>query len=78
MYCISFLSTNYTLLAEKYLKENDVETMIIPTPREITKSCGMSIKIDFGDINRCKQILRENQVQILGVFSIENKKAIPV
>jgi hypothetical protein len=49
---ISFESTHYAMMTEKKLKERYPLDMI-PTPRCITASCGLSLKVAFdliGDV----------------------------
>ncbi|ATW24311.1 DUF3343 domain-containing protein [Candidatus Formimonas warabiya] len=43
-YVISFESTHYAIMTEKKLKEKFPVDMV-PTPRCITASCGLSLKI---------------------------------
>lgn len=43
-YVISFESTHYAMMMEKRLKEK-FKINMIPTPRSITASCGLSLKI---------------------------------
>lgn len=40
---LTFDSVNYAMQAEKAFKEDEVEFKTIPTPREISSSCGLSI-----------------------------------
>ena len=52
-YIIAFESTHYAIMIEKKLKEK-YKVSMIPTPREITASCGLSIKFkedNYKDIN---------------------------
>ncbi len=44
MYIISFNSTHHAIKIEKLLKENNISCTTIPTPREISASCGLSIR----------------------------------
>ncbi len=56
-YVISFSSTHYAIMTEKLLKEKYPIT-VIPTLREITKSCGLSIKVapeDFTEVSHTLQ-----------------------
>ncbi|MDI6600189.1 MAG: DUF3343 domain-containing protein [Thermoanaerobacteraceae bacterium] len=46
MYLTAFNSTQQALLAEKRLKSTGKAYKIIPTPREIDASCGISIVVD--------------------------------
>lgn len=48
-YILSFDSTTHAIQAEKALMQVFSIT-VIPTPREITKNCGLSIKINSPDI----------------------------
>lgn len=75
MIVISFYSTNYTFLAEKFLKDKDISIMIIATPRIITRSCGMSIKFEKKDIDKVKEILIKNKIQVMGIYEIEKNSA---
>lgn len=46
MYLVAFDSTQQALLAEKRLKAEERVCKIIPTPREVDASCGISILTD--------------------------------
>lgn len=41
-YFISFGSANHAILTENILREEKIDVAIIPTPREVTESCGLS------------------------------------
>jgi len=51
-YLLTFVSTSYLLKADKELSNNNIEHLIIPTPRILSKSCSESIKIKGEDINK--------------------------
>lgn len=58
-YVISFDSTHYALDTEKKLKDHvDIET--IPTPREISTSCGLSIKFKIDLFESVKNIIKDD------------------
>ncbi len=40
-------STHQIMKLEKILLEKDFQVRIIPVPKEVTSSCGLSIKFDF-------------------------------
>lgn len=48
MYLISFKSTHHAMMMEMKVKEKNLKALTIPTPRAISNSCGMSIKLDGG------------------------------
>jgi hypothetical protein len=57
---ITFESTHHAMAAESYLKEQGIFTKTIPTPRDITLSCGLAIMVAKDDIERIKE-LREKE-----------------
>lgn len=73
-YVISFNSTHHAIKSEKRLKEELIELRMIPTPREITASCGLSIKFNGTDIekvsNIMKQLIEKEDISIKGIFRI--------
>lgn len=79
-YCVvTFASTSGALKGEKLMKAANREFVIMPTPREITTSCGLSFKIRPGDAEESCQVLREGGVEISGVYHLTregNKKII--
>ena len=51
MYIVSFNSTHHAIRTEKILNENTITCTTLPTPREITASCGISIRFLFEEVN---------------------------
>jgi hypothetical protein len=49
-YLLTFQNITQLLKAEKELKNNNIECLIVPTPRILSKSCSESIKIKEEDI----------------------------
>jgi hypothetical protein len=73
-YCVfTFVSTSQALKAEKVLKENDSEFIIMPTLREISSSCGLSIKITPEHLDEYKKTLEDSQVVIEGIYRINKE-----
>ncbi|MCC0784737.1 DUF3343 domain-containing protein [Clostridioides sp. ES-S-0108-01] len=70
MYIVSFNSTHHAIRSEKLFGKNSLKVMVLPTPREITASCGISIKFSFEDMEKIKNILVENNVDIKGIYCI--------
>lgn len=63
-YVITFTSTHQAIKFERMLLPNfDIE--LIPTPREVSASCGLSLKFTSHD-----------RAQLLEAISIENKQGI--
>ena len=72
MVVISFDSTNFAMMADKCLSEEHFEKMVIPTPRAISNSCGISLMIEEDSIEGAKKIIKYNNLTIKGIFKIEN------
>lgn len=69
-YVIAFDSTHYAIQGEKELKNKGIDIKIIPTPREITASCGLSIRFKPEALNDVKNILQEALLSIKGIYEI--------
>ncbi len=52
---LTFDSVNFAMQAEKAIKEDGIEFKTIPTPREISSSCGLSIMTDLENIEYMKR-----------------------
>ena len=72
MVVISFDSTNFAMMADKCFSEEHFEKMVIPTPRAISNSCGISLMIEEDSIEGAKKIIKHNNLTINGIFKIEN------
>ena len=72
---ILFPNVTEGLKLEKLLKENAVKYTIVPTPRELSKSCGISIMYEFGDDSLIKRIAEEHGIRTEGFKSLIRKKA---
>lgn len=71
MYIVAFNSTHNAIKTEKLLQKDDIKATTLPTPREISASCGISIKFEKDDIERVKNVLSENNIDCKGLFMIE-------
>ncbi|HKL10407.1 MAG TPA: DUF3343 domain-containing protein [Clostridia bacterium] len=58
---IAFDSTHLAIKVERMLK-GSIDVEMIPTPRSITASCGLSIKTDREEMENIKERLREMDV----------------
>lgn len=56
-FVLTFNSTHHAIHTEKLLKRAGVDAEMIPTPREITASCGLSIKFSTGMLDRVMEVI---------------------
>mgnify|MGYP000589053002 CR=1 FL=1 len=59
MYIISFNSTHQAIKCDKAFGKNEIDYTVLPTPREISQSCGMSIRFVLEDMDKIKEIIAE-------------------
>ncbi len=77
-YIITFESTHLAISTEKFLLAQ-VSVEMVPTPREISASCGLSLKISLTHIEQVKAILDERSKEGLKLYHMrrEEGKKIP-
>lgn len=71
MIVVSFESTHHAMFAEKMFEKAKLEMMIIPTPREVDKSCGISIKIEETVIQEAIRIIERYRIGVKGIYEIQ-------
>lgn len=69
-YIIAFDSTHYAINTEKKLM-GAAPMMMVPTPREISVSCGLSIKIRDQDLESILEALAEVSKEGMSLFRID-------
>lgn len=71
-YCVvTFQSTQCALLGEKHLVEKNVDLIVIPTPREISASCGLALKVFCNDIDMIRDELAGAKVAAGGFYKMD-------
>ncbi|MGI5880375.1 MAG: DUF3343 domain-containing protein [Syntrophomonadaceae bacterium] len=69
----TFISTSHALKAEQLLKEINAEFIIMPTLREISSSCGLSVKLASENHSNYYQYLIDHNVDIDGAYNVEKQ-----
>lgn len=65
---ITFKSTHHTIQGEGFLEDRGLEFKTIPTPREISKSCGLSILFQLDDLYIVEDIVSQATIKIDSVY----------
>ncbi|CFW97553.1 Protein of unknown function DUF3343 [Syntrophomonas zehnderi OL-4] len=73
-YLFTFVSTSHALKAEKVLKNAGGEFIMIPTLREISSSCGLSIKIAPPFLKEYQELFKENKVALAGTYYVTKEQ----
>lgn len=72
-YIFTFDSTQQAMRCEKELKSEGFVVRIIPTPREITASCGLSLRFEKKDQALIQKKVDSQGLEILGVYRVEKE-----
>ncbi len=57
------------------LKESKISVTITPTPREVSKCCGISLLIkNKSDLSKIRECIEKNNIEIIDIFEIQVKK----
>lgn len=67
-YVIAFDSTQQAIRTEMLLEYADIDIDTMPTPKEITAGCALSIGFAGGDLERVAAILRDERVEVRGIY----------
>ncbi|WP_077369305.1 DUF3343 domain-containing protein [Anaerosalibacter sp. Marseille-P3206] len=67
---LTFESTHHAISGEKVFKEAGLKFKTIPTPREITSSCGLSIRFDLEDLEDAKKSIEKTNLAIKGIYKL--------
>jgi hypothetical protein len=67
-YILTFQNTLGAINGESVLKEKKIKVEIMPTPTAITKSCGISIKINCENIDKIQELLSNKEINVRAIY----------
>ena len=70
-YNVLFPNPDNGMRLYKKLKEEGVGAVIAPTPRSASKCCGISLLVKEKDIERIRDCVRKNSIEILDIVTVE-------
>ncbi len=70
-YIAVFDSTHYALHFEKVIRGGGFAINIMPVPREITASCGISAKLETVEIEKIKELAVTENLKVGGYYHVE-------
>lgn len=65
---LTFQSTHHAMRAEKVLESEGIKIKTIPTPRDISLSCGLSIRVSVEDIDTIKGLMKNSILEYKGLY----------
>lgn len=67
-YIVTFQNTHEAMKAEREAIKNQVKVVVIPTPTYITKSCGISLKIEEENIHDIIELVKSENIKVKEIF----------
>jgi hypothetical protein len=71
---VLFPSHTEGIKLDSLLRKNGIKHTIVPTPRQLSVSCGISIMYNEEEVDRVRRLIEENGVNILRMESLEFEK----
>lgn len=65
---VTFKSTHHTIQSEGVFKSKGIIIKTIPTPREITVSCGLAIIFALDDLPKVEEMVSNSEINIDGIY----------
>lgn len=70
-YYVLFNNHENGIRLKKELNNEKIKAVISPTPRKLSKCCGISLMIDEEDIDKIREIADKKKIEILEIDWIE-------
>jgi len=71
---VLFPNVTEGLKLEKHLKENNIKYTIVPTPRELSKCCGICIMYEKEVEDSVKRVVDKYEIKTEGFRSLPKRK----
>jgi hypothetical protein len=76
-YIVTFQNTHEAMKAEREALKSGIKLIVIPTPTYITKSCGISLKIEEENIKNIIELIKSETIKVKEIF-IRNGETVKV
>ncbi|MBU3190068.1 DUF3343 domain-containing protein [Clostridium bowmanii] len=67
-YIVTFQNTLEAMKAERETIKKQIKVVVIPTPTYITKSCGISLKIEEENIQSIFKLIKSENIRVKKIF----------
>jgi hypothetical protein len=67
---VLFHTTSSATQAEKVMKKAGLTTKLIPTPRQFSSDCGVSLRFTWDEFNMVESLLSAARVEIVSVHQM--------
>ncbi len=73
---VLFFTSSGALRAEKTCTRAGLTVKLIPTPRELSSDCGISLRFDWSESERVRTLLAGARVEVAGIHELQGGKRI--
>lgn len=74
LYLIVFNNTHEAITAESKLKEMAISNIVMPTPTDITKSCGICLRIKEEELEEIKTLIAKEYFKVKNIcYKVDGK-----
>lgn len=73
---VSFETPHHTIKADKALAEVNIVKVVYPIPREISRDCGMGIRLLQADLEQALQLFTEKGILYKHVFPVDGRDKV--
>jgi len=70
-YLLTFQNTHEAMKAEREAIKNKIKVVVVPTPTYITKSCGISLKVDEESFNNIVELIKSENIKVKEMFAFD-------
>jgi hypothetical protein len=67
---VLFQNHTWGLLLYEALKESGIRATIVPTPRALSKNCGMALRMEAEALDAAKAVIEKKKIEILEIASL--------
>lgn len=72
-YILVFNNTHEAMQGESVCKNEKIKSTMMPTPSYITKSCGISLKINDTEFESVIKLIKDGKFNVKAIFKKEDK-----
>lgn len=73
-YIVTFNNTHEAMQAEALCVNKNLKVTMMPTPTYITKSCGISLKVELKDEVALKSVVSEENLSYKTIYELKENK----
>lgn len=75
-YLLIFKNTHYALACEKIFTQQNVCYNIMPSPSQVSNSCGISIAVKNNDLEMIKGMLEKKIISVKCIYDVKNNNTV--